>query len=135
MTFLADANLICEQTKSQPSARAVQWLEEHDEEVVIDAVVLGEIWDGIAALPDGRKRRDLEGWFARLRQSVICLPWTGDTAVAWGDLKQEVRRRGFTVGIKDTMIAATAKLHGLTVATRNVNDFTRCGVAVVNPFE
>src|SRR6266853_2118103 len=115
MTFLADANLICEQTKSHASAQAVQWLDDHDEEIVIDAVVLAEVWDGIVALPDGRKKQDLEGWFARLRRSVICLSWTGDRAVAWGDLKQEVRRRGFTVGIKDTMIAATAKLHGLTV--------------------
>lgn len=101
---------------------------------MIDAIVLGEIWDGIAALPEGRKRKDLEGWFVRLRNSVVCLPWTDDTAVAWGNLKQAVRRRGFTVPIKDTMIAASAKLHGLTVATRNVDDFIRCGVPVVNPF-
>ena len=134
MRYLADSNLICEQTKSHASAQAVQWLDAHAEEIVIDAVVLGEIWDGIASLTDGRKKRDLEGWFAKLRRSAICLPWTGDTAVVWGDLKQEVRRRGFTVGIKDTMIAATAKLHGLTVATRNVDDFTRCGMPVVNPF-
>jgi len=40
----------------------------------------------------------------------------------------------FTVGIKDTMIAATAKHYGLTVATRNEDDFKRCGVPVVNPF-
>ena len=135
MTYLADANLICEQTKSQASAQVVQWLNDHGAELVIDAVVLGEIWDGIAALADGRKKRDLQEWFGRLRKSVVCLPWTDDTAVAWGDLKQEVRRRGFTVAIKDTMIAASAKLHGLTVATRNAKDFTRCGVPVVNPFE
>jgi len=134
MTFLADANLICEQTKSQASALVCQWMSDHGTEIVIDAIVLGEIWDGIAALPEGRKRRELEGWFARLRNSVECLPWTDDTAVVWGDLKQDVRRRGFTVGIKDTMIAASAKLHGLTIATRNVEDFKRCGVAVVNPF-
>jgi predicted nucleic acid-binding protein len=84
MTYLADANLICEQTKSLASARAVQWLEAHAEDFVIDAVVLGEIWDGIASLTDGRKKQDLEGWFARLRRSVTCLPWTGDTAVVWG---------------------------------------------------
>ncbi len=135
MTYLVDANLICEQTKSQASPRACQWLNDHGDEIVIDAVVLGEIWDGIAALPDGRKKRDLEGWFLRLRKAVVCLPWTDDTAVAWGTLRQEVRRRGFTVAIKDTMIAATVKLHELTVATRNVDDFTRCGVSVVNPFE
>jgi toxin FitB len=135
MTFLADANLICEQTKSQASPEALRWLRAHSEEVVIDAVVLAEIWDGIAALPEGRKRRDLEAWFIRLRKSVECLAWTDHTAVVWGHMRQEVHRRGFTVAIKDTMIAATTKLHGLTVATRNVDDFTRCGVPVVNPFE
>lgn len=134
MTYLADANLICEQTKSQASALACQWLDDHSADIVIDAVVLGEIWDGIVALADGRKTRDLEGWFSRLRNSVVCLPWTGDTAVVWGDLRQDVRRRGFGVAIKDTLIAATAKLHGLTVATRNADDFQRCGVPVVNPF-
>jgi predicted nucleic acid-binding protein len=51
------------------------------------------------------------------------LDWTAEAAVAWAELVNDVRRRGFTVGILDTQIAATAKLHGLTVATRNVDDF------------
>ena len=55
--------------------------------------------------------------------------------MVWGPLVNQVKASGFTIGIKDTMIAATAKLHGLTVVTRNVDDFTRCGVPVVNPFE
>jgi predicted nucleic acid-binding protein len=135
MTFLADANVICEPTKSQPSAKVCAWLSANSEEIVIDAVVLGEIWDGIASMPDGKKRRDLEGWFNRLRNALPCLDWTSDSAIAWGNLKQEVRKRGYTVGIKDTMIAATAKKFGLTVATRNQEDFIRCGVTVVNPFE
>ncbi|MEQ1749285.1 MAG: hypothetical protein ABL974_07670 [Prosthecobacter sp.] len=47
----------------------------------------------------------------------------------------EVTQNGFTIPAEDSMIAATAKHHQLTVATRNVDDFTRCGVPVVNPFE
>ena len=66
---------------------------------------------------------------------MTCLPWTDETAIAWAGLHQDIRRSGFTVGIKDTMIAASAKIHGLTVATRNVNDFARCGVPVLNPFD
>jgi toxin FitB len=135
MSYLADANLICEPTKSRASETACLWLEIHSDEIVIDAVVLGEIWDGIVSLPEGRKKRDLEQWFVRLRSSVECLPWTDETAVSWAELNQDVRRRGFTVGVKDTMIAASAKAHGLTVATRNVADFTLCGVPVVNPFD
>lgn len=135
MIYLADANLICEPTKLRASEKVCHWLEDHDSEIVIDAVVLAEICDGIAALPEGRKKHDLEQWFERLRGSVTCLPWTDETAIAWAELHQDTRLRGFTVGVKDMMIAASAKLHGLTVATRNVSDFTRCGVPVVNPFE
>jgi hypothetical protein len=46
MSYLADANLICEPTKSRASETACLWLEIHSDEIVIDAVVLGEIWDG-----------------------------------------------------------------------------------------
>jgi predicted nucleic acid-binding protein len=134
MTYLADSNLICEPTKANPCERACEWLASHDGEIAIDAIVLGEIWDGIASLPDGRKKEALENWFQTLRSAVVCLSWTDATAVIWGTLRQEIRKRGFTVPLKDTMIAASAQLHGLTVATRNVTDFVRCGVPVVNPF-
>ena len=52
-----------------------------------------------------------------------------------GGILNEIRDSGFTVGIKDTMIAASARYHGLTVATRNVADFVHCGVEVINPFD
>ena len=135
MTYLVDSNVICEPTKTQPSASVRRWLDINDAEIAIDAVVLGEVWYGIVALEEGRKKRFLVSWFTEPRGSVKCLDWTGESAVIWGELRDEVRRRGFTVEVKDMMIAATAKLHGLTVATRNVTDFTRCGVAVVNPFD
>lgn len=86
-------------------------------------------------MPDGRKQRELKEWFAEVRATMRCLDWTIDTAIAWAELRDDVRRRGFTVPVKDTQIAATAKHHGLTVATRNVTDFICCGVPVVNPFE
>jgi len=61
-------------------------------------------------------------------------PWTDETAITWADLNQVVRRLGFTVGVKDTMISASSEFRGLTDATRNADDFTRCSVAEVNPF-
>lgn len=63
------------------------------------------------------------------------LEWTTETALIWGEMVNEVKRSGYTVGLMDTMIAATAKRHNLIVATRNVDDFKRCGVAVLNPLE
>lgn len=135
MKYLLDANLLCEPTKPQRVQKAVDWLQINVVDCVTDAVVMGEIWQGIDKLPAGRKRVNLEAWFVGLRSRVHCLDWTLDVAIVWGALLNEIRGSGFTVGIKDTMIAASAKHHGLTVATRNVDDFTRCGVPVINPFD
>lgn len=135
MKYLLDANLLCEPTKAQRVQKAVNWLQANVVECVTDAVVMGEIWQGIDKLPAGLKRVNLEAWFVGLRSRVHCLDWTLDVAIVWGALINEIRRSGFTVGIKDTMIAASAKHHGLTVATRNLEDYTRCGVPVINPFD
>jgi len=133
--YLADVNVLSEPAKPQPTARVVEWLLANHAEIVIDPVVLGEMWEGIIALPEGRRKQNLVEWFRRIPASLVCLEWTRGTALVWAELRDEVRRRGFTVPIKDTLIAATARQHGLTVATRNVDDFLRCGVPVLNPFE
>lgn len=135
MKFLIDANLLCEPTKPQCNQKAVDWLQENVVECVTDAVVIGEIWRGIDRLDEGRRKANLETWFVGLTSRVGCLDWTHEVAVVWGGLINEIQKSGFTVGIRDTMIAASAKHHGLTVATRNVDDFRRCGVPVINPFE
>lgn len=134
MTFLVDANVLSEPTKPRFERRVIDWLAKNDAEIVVDPVVMGEIWEGIVALNAGKKQSDLMQWFTELRANVLCLDWTLDTVIAWAELRDDVRRRGFTVPVKDTLIAATAKAHGLTVATRNVDDFVRCGVPVLNPF-
>lgn len=135
MKFLADVNVLSEPTKPQANTRVVQWLRSNHAEVVVDPIVMGEMWEGIVALPNGRRKENLIDWFHQTPTTLICLDWTLRTALVWAELRDDVRRRGFTVPVKDTLIAATARLHGLTVATRNVNDFLRCGVGVVNPFE
>lgn len=86
-------------------------------------------------LPEGKRKENLTEWCRQSRAGIICLPRTLEIRVVWGELSCEVTRNGFTIPTEDTMIAATAKLHGLIVATRNVDDFTRCGVPVVNRFE
>jgi predicted nucleic acid-binding protein len=135
MKFLADVNVLSEPTKLYPAPQVSHWLRENQREIVVDPIILGEIWEGIIALPAGRRRVNLEDWFHAMPAGLVCLPWTQNTAIAWAEIRDSVRRSGFTVPVKDTLIAATAKLHGLSVATRNVDDFTRCGVGVVNPFD
>lgn len=96
---------------------------------------MAEIWRGIVALADGRKKQELTGWFSRLKTEIPCLDWTLETALEWGPVVTQVRRSGFTNEIRDTLIAASAIRHDLTVVTRKVDDFTRCGVKVMNPFD
>jgi len=105
----------------------VRWLQENHAEIVVDPIVIGELWEGIVALPDGQRKQNLVEWFNQSPTGLVCLDWTLRTAVVWAELRDDVRKRGFTVPVKVTLIAAIAKLHGLTVATRNVDDFVRCG--------
>jgi toxin FitB len=62
------------------------------------------------------------------------LPVTTEIAELWGAMAGEAQLKGIALAIVDGLIAATAKHHKLTVATRNVRDFSRCGIAVCNPW-
>ena len=135
MKYLVDANVLSEPTKLVRVQRVVDWLNANDTELAASAVVMGELWRGVDALAEGRKKQELAAWLAKVCARVPVFDWTLETALVWAEMVNHVKRSGYTVGIMDTMIAATAKLHGLTVATRNVADFRRCGVPVINPFE
>jgi predicted nucleic acid-binding protein len=135
MRYLVDANVVCEPTKRFSVLHVVEWLAANESEIVADSVIMGEIWRGVDALPEGKKREALVAWFQRLLAKMPTLEWTTETALVWGEMVNEVKRSGYTVGLMDTMIAATAKRHHLIIATRNVDDFRRCGVTVFNPFD
>lgn len=134
MTFLVDANILSEPTKPEPSSRVVAWLRRHERELAVDPIVLGEIRFGIYLLPLGQRRRRLERWFQLGIASLVCLPWDATIGLRWAQLLADLRGRGLAMPIKDSMIAATALQHRLTIATRNVKDFAKTGVKVVDPF-
>src|SRR5437879_2642947 len=117
MIYLVDANVLSEPTKRLPEARVVAWLDAHEADLAVDAVTLGEIGIGILALPRGRKRTRLERWFEDVVQTIDCLPWDAAVSRRWAQLVVDLRRQGHTLPVLDSMIAATALAHGLTVAT------------------
>lgn len=134
MKFLVDANVLSEATKPEPDPRVVAWLEQHERELAVDPIILGELRFGILLLPRGRRRARLERWFATGIRRLHCIPWEADCGLRWAELLADLRKSGRSMPIKDSLIAATALAHGLVVATRNRQDFERAGLEVVDPF-
>lgn len=135
MTILVDANVLSEATKERPNPNVVEWLREHDRELVIDPIVLGELRFGILILPSSLRRLRLETWFDEGIGRLHCLPWEAATGTRWAQLVADLRASGTSMPIKDSMIAATALIHGLAVATRNLRDFDRAGITTIDPFD
>ncbi len=134
MKYLVDANVLSEATRPEPDPAVFRWLEENEPQLAIDAIVFSELAVGVESLPEGRKRTRLEAWFAALRETIECLPWDTTTGHEWARLVVKLRRRGRKMSLFDSMIAATARTHGLAIVTRNVRDFEPAGVEVLNPF-
>jgi len=132
--YLVDANVLSEPTKPTPDRRVLEWLREHEADIAVDPVVLGELRFGILILPKGRKRTALERWFDAGVARLHCLAWDADTSLKWSELLARLRMTGKAMPIKDSLIAATAIVHGLAIATRNGADFANAGVHIVDPF-
>ena len=129
MKYLVDANVLSEPTRSEPAARVVDWLRRHERELVVNPIILGELEYGILLLPAGRRRTRLEQWFNAGLPRLRVLDFDTAAAAAWARLLARLKRKGRAMPIKDSLIAATAIAHTLTVATRNVADFRAAAVA------
>jgi predicted nucleic acid-binding protein len=134
VTYLVDANVLSEPTRPDPDAGVVTWLRWNEREIAVDPIILGEVRFGILLLPKGKRRARLERWFDEGVQRIQCLAWEASTGLRWAQLLADLRTSGRAMPLKDSLIAATALVHGLTVATRNRADFEKAGVEVEDPF-
>jgi predicted nucleic acid-binding protein len=132
--YLVDANVLSEPTKKVPDSTVVDWLRENEREIVVDPIVRGEVRFGILLLRSGRRRASLERWFDAGVQRLCCLPWEAEMGLRWAQLLATLRTAGRAMPIKDSLIAATALVHDLTVVTRNRVDFEKAGVSIIDPF-
>lgn len=138
MAYLLDTNVLSEVLKSSPDQNVLEWLAKTDESLQhISVFSVGEIQKGISKLPDSRRKEELQDWFdqLQLRYELRILPFTIETARNWGAMVAKLERVGRPLPMIDSLIAASAAEHQLTVVTRNANDFSAAGVGVLNIWE
>ncbi len=132
--YLLDTNVVSELRKPKPHGAVLAWLAGlEDQQMYLAAVTIGEIQAGIELTreQDPAKALELETWLEQVAATYNVLPMD---ALAFRASARLMHRQSETV-YEDAMIAATAKIHGLTVVTRNVADFKAFGVPLLNPFK
>lgn len=135
MKYLVDANVLSEPTKQQPASHVVDWIRNHELDLVVNPIIIGELQFGILLRPAGKRRTQLIRWFEGAIKHLHVIDLDSGTADAWAKLLASLRRKGRAMPIKDSLIAATARQHELTIATRNLTDYRHAGVKLVDPFE
>lgn len=138
MKYLLDTCLISELVKKTPNREVVSWLDEQDEQsLFLSVLTIGELQKGINKLPEGTRKDDLNAWIEHdliLRFSGRIIDVDLETMHIWGKMQGEAEQKGESLPVMDSLIASTAKAHGLAVVTRNVKDMERCHVRVCNPW-
>jgi predicted nucleic acid-binding protein len=132
--YLLDTNVVSEIRKTRPHGAVTSWLASLlPEQVSISAVTLGELQAGIEITRslEPQKAEALTVWLDQIASSREILPMNGLCFREWGRLKHRLSR----ALLEDAMIAASARVYRLTVATRNERDFTFFDVPILNPFK
>lgn len=137
MRYLLDTNIISNILKQQPSAPLIAWMaKQTDEDLFIASLTVAEIRRGILEKPAGKRRQQLEAWFAGPEgpQALFAgrvLPFDEKAALLWAQLMADGKAKGRPRSALDTIIASVAEANECGVVTDNEKDFA--GIQVVNP--
>lgn len=136
--ILIDTNVISEMMAPDPHARVSRWMSEQDSRRIgTTAITTAEIFSGIAQLPAGRRRADLEDRFVALLERVFAdriLEFSFAASRHYGAIVAARKAMGRPIPLADALIAAIARRHEASIATRNVNDFEGLAIPLVDPF-
>lgn len=131
--YLLDTNVVSEIRKTKPHGAVVAWMQGlREDQIFISAVSIGEIQRGIERTrkQDTAKARDIENWLDQIEASRTLLPMDAVCFREWARLMDGKSPHLF----EDAMIASTARVHRLKIATRNTSDFALLDVDLFNPF-
>jgi predicted nucleic acid-binding protein len=135
--WLLDTNVLSELRRPKPDVKVVQFVSAQSLDLLyVSVVTFAEIRFGIELVKDVSRRMDLDDWLAHKLRPMFeerVLEITEDIMLKWR-LLVEGRKSGHTFSQPDLIIAATALHHGLTVVSRNTDDFERANVPVLNPW-
>lgn len=136
--YLLDTNVVSEWVKPRPNPNVIRWLAGIDEDsVFLSVITFAEIAQGIAEMAAGRRRDTLKSWLDKdlyLRLERRILPVDFPIASTWATLMALRRRTGATLNPMDAFFAATARVHSLTLVTRNTKHFDKTAVTTFNPW-
>ena len=138
MKYLLDTNVISELIKKEPNLGVLNWMDERDESALfLSVITFGELQKGISKLSDKDRATRLQVWIdqdstERFHGRTLSLDL--NILMTWGQIQGNSEKGGIALPVMDSLIAATAITHNLTVVTRNVKDIERCQVPVCNPW-
>ncbi len=136
--WLLDTNILSELRRLAPERRVLAFIAAQPRDLLyVSTATLAEIRFGIELVADASRRAELVGWLTHTVRPMFAqrvLAITEDVMVLWRLMVEEGRKAGHAFSQPDLIIAATAFHHGLTVVTRDVCDYRRAGIPVVNPW-
>lgn len=137
--IILDTNVISEIMRPEPADRVLSWLaDQAPQNLAITTITIAEIDRGLARLPNGKRRIELEERFTGFVTEGFkdrILPFDREAAFAYGNIANEREQQGLHVDAIDLMIAAIAKTTKAKIATRNTSDFEACGLSLDNPWK
>ena len=138
MSYLIDTCCISELVKKKPNPNVVRWFADREEfSMYLSVITFGELRKGIEKLPDSKKKKELSRWVKedlsqRFKNRVLSIHM--NEVNRWGEILAAAEQKGKPLPAIDSLIAATAQVHDLSVVTRNTQDMEGSGVEVINPW-
>lgn len=136
--IILDTNVVSEPLKPVPAPAVLSWLDAQSPQTLcLTSVTLAELLAGIAALPAGKRRRQLS---SALTEKILplfegrVLAFDTSAAHAFAAVQTGATAAGNPISFADGAIAAIATTHGFALATRNLRDFKGSGVTVIDPW-